>query len=248
MTELFIPPGCHAETFPCAACGHGVVVAVADDCPPSMLAIIGRMAAHDDCAKKARDAANNKQAAERLHARSERWETMCPPEFRKPIEFGRPGNNLALHTQLMTWTFEQGLKGKRGVLAHGGTARCKTRYMFALCEREFKAFRQVVCLTHTAFRRELSYLSREEPKQAKRYLEMLLNCDVLFIDDLGKGELTPSSEEAFEHVVSTRASYEKPMLFTSNDSMATLEKRLSPDRGLPIIRRLLECCDSLNFG
>ena len=56
------------------------------------------------------------------------------------------------------------------VLAHGGTARCKTRYMFALCEREFKAFRQVVCLTHTAFRRELSYLSREEPKQAKRYL------------------------------------------------------------------------------
>jgi DNA replication protein DnaC len=237
--------------MPCKACGRGVKLIVDDLCPASMLAILARMAAHDECAAQARSENNARDAAQRLEVRSQMWETICPSEFKKEIDFTKPGNSPALFQRLGAWEYESGEPKKvngKGILATGGTGRCKSRYMFKLCERYFKAGRRVVCVSHTTFRRELSYLMREEPRQGVRYMDLLLHADIMFMDDLGKGEITPASEEAFEMLLDKRTSNGKPCFFTSNDNMSTLQRRLSADRGAPIIRRLMDYCEHMNFG
>jgi hypothetical protein len=199
-----------------------------------------RMTAHEECVADRRRLERENRKAEVILARQEVWETMCPPEFMKPLDFGRPNCDQGLYERVMAWRF-----GTKGLILHGKTDRCKTRYMFKLAEREHYAGRKVVAITHPELRMQISALASDSQRDLARYLQHLAKVEILYIDDLGKGAFTPASEEALAELIDQRTKWNRPFLFTTNDDFRTLEKRLSEDRGKPLIRRLLQFCDDI---
>jgi hypothetical protein len=60
------------------------------------------------------------------------------------------------------------------------------------------------------------------------------------MDDLGKPPATDRADAELEELVEVRTSQLLPILWSANGSSAWLIKRMGPDRGEPLVRRLSE--------
>jgi hypothetical protein len=197
------------------------------------------MATHDRCYDKRREELRSAELVAAQLARSKEWETLCPPEFRKRLDWTKRNADRRKYERVMDWRF-----GEQGLLIVGTSQQCKTRFMFKLLEREFNGGKKVAALTHAEMRRKLSSL---EIQAAVKLVTFWVKLDLLFIDDLGGGMVTRMSEEAFEDVLCGRGSNGRPTMFTTNLSMDRLANRFSEDRSQAIMRRLLENCAQLDF-
>lgn len=235
MTDDPIPPGAVHLTLACNVCGGAIYTHHDPDAPAWVVAMLARSIACAGCLPRANGEAMARRAADRLEVRCQQWETLCPHEFRKPLDWTRC--SVELHAKVTAWQF-----GARGLVLSGRTGLCKTRFACVVLGREFAAGRSCVFVTHADFRREVSYLAHVDAEAMRRYLGLLMRADVVLCDDLGGGIATPAGDEAFEMLLAKRARDGKPMLATCNAPDKLAQKFVS-DRGEAIVRRLWENCE-----
>lgn len=205
-----------------------------------------RMAVHDECYRHRLNEDKKRERAEQVAAqvvkRNEYWTGICPPEFQKELDFTDPACKKSNFDKVMAWKF-----GAKGLMIHGRSGRCKTRFLYKLLYREFINCRKIMAMRHQQFRMTISLLASNNQENLAKLMARLVSTDILFLDDLGKGTLTPASEEALSEVIDFRTSYDRPIFFSTNDDFTSLKTRLSPDRGEPIIRRILDKCEVIHF-
>jgi DNA replication protein DnaC len=227
-----IPPGHVPLVAPCAMCGgeiHTHYDPVGAWAVPKLL----KSMACESCIDSATGTEMAKQAAERLERQSATWETLCPYEFKKPIDWTKC--KIAHSDRIMAWQF-----GAVGLYVHGVTGLSKTRFLFRLMHREWLAGKTCAFVAHPDFRREVGYLAQTDQAAMWRYANVLLKVDVLMFDDLGAGVVTAAGEEAFEWLLAKRCRNGKPILFSSNVDTGRVGKLFSEERRMPIVRRIVE--------
>ena len=197
--------------------------------------------------------------------RNEKWRQLCPPLYRD-TDLSHPGLCPRLVQRVRTWPqgAGQGSDGGASLLLSGTTGRGKTRLAFALLRRFHDLGRSVYALhAGDAWDRgphhiqglssaaRLQYSDAPATAQsARQCLQRARTCRLLLLDDLGKerattsgGPLSEAVGEALFALIEHRLTHRLPMILTTNATSTPLETRLGPDRGLPLIRRLLEVCE-----
>jgi hypothetical protein len=197
--------------------------------------------------------------------RNERWRQLCPPLYRE-TDLAHPGLSPRLLERVGTWMpgAGQGNPGRHCLLLSGTTGRGKTRLAFTALRRVHEAGRSVYALhAGDAWDRgphhiqglssaaRLQYSDDPASAQAARHcLHRARTCRLLLLDDVGKeratsttGLLSEAVSEALFALIEHRLTHRLPMILTTNTPAPTLETRLGPDRGPPLLRRLLEACE-----
>lgn len=161
------------------------------------------------------------------------WEAICPEEHRKELDPTKRGYNNSRLEAVLRWQY-----GEIGLRLVGPSHRCKTRFMFAALRKHFMEGRTVGAWTHTDLRHELSALGSADSSRLAKFILALGKLDILLVDDLGKGRVTPASEEAFFALVDLRSRECRPMMFTMNMGMNELKNRFSEDIREPLCNRI----------
>lgn len=196
--------------------------------------------AHDECQEK-RDALFKAQkATKRDEERSKKWETLCPAEFQKPIQYKGTTALKRLLDRYMAWD------GKKGLYVFGKPGKCKTRFMWNVLKREFDAGKTIFAIEHSDFRTRITGLLASEQNEAARWLAKLSTVDILSVDDFGKGRFTDASGEATFDLLNARYANNKRTLFTSNDTIQVAAGRFGEQFRVGLERRLNEMCDTIN--
>lgn len=186
-----------------------------------------------------RDAVAAADTLQRTEERDRRlahvWAEVCPlgSEFRKTVRELLP-HPATYDRVVVGWTY-----GAMGVVLHGQTGQGKSRIAWKLLERECARGRTVAALTATS---GMDYAASYEhgATYAAKWLARFRRCELLLCDDIFKAKPTESYEAAVFGIASERMDRGKPIIWTLNDTGVTLERRLSPDRGPALMRRLRE--------
>lgn len=176
---------------------------------------------------------------------SDRWQSICPAQFMTMSEGGvtdeaRLRRDQPLYDAVMRWRF-----GPRGLLLIGETGRCKTRIAWRLMRRLFDEGRRVRAISAVRF--DIEALEYMRTQGFKRWFDSLIEADVLFVDDIGKGRLSDAVESRFFGLIDERTANCRPCIITSNDDGPSLAARMSEHRGPATIRRLRDNCDVIVF-
>jgi DNA replication protein DnaC len=125
----------------------------------------------------------------------------------------------------------------------GSSGRCKTRVVSQVMRRMIWSGQSCQWVNATEFQRLVqSQWSNDNDNGAKvrARLETLRTCDVLTLDDLGKGRLTDTVAGALYDLIEERTAQGRVTLWTSNAGLDDLIQLLPLDSGGPIVRRLHE--------
>lgn len=253
MGELILPPGSIGVLAICRVCKKPVRVAIDEELntneDPTFQKLRNTLlewAAHDECvdalAADRREQERQQVKKEALRARLELWGRLCPPEFLKPIDFTRPGARQDNFDAIMAWRHNP-----KGLIILGASGHCKTRFAYALLKREHLAGRKVMAVTHIEFRQKVTTLSQTEPGKSSLFNWACMKAQIWLLDDLGKANTTPASEEALAEVIDYRTKHGLPIIATTNNSFAQLQEKFSGERGKPMLRRLTDYCTELPF-
>ena len=196
----------------------------------------------DTCDKNAKGSMEAATILARESARLTSWQTLCPAEFQKPIEWGRQSANRSNLVKLTDWTY-----GEKGLLVTGGPGRCKTRFIWHLLKREWNMNRTMNAVTHSGYRQTITALAATDQRQMLDWQVGLTRVQILFIDDLGKGRATPASEEGLFDLLDCRYRTGLPTVFTTNQQPEQIEASFSADYGPGIIRRVLDATKQIQF-
>lgn len=166
-----------------------------------------------------------------------RWTSVCPELYRQ-TEVSKL--NPAKLARVMAWSY-----GPRGLLLHGKTGLGKTRMMFLLLHRLIVGEnRRAMVFLGNSFSHSAQSAAMEN---IEAWADRLNRVEVLFLDDLAKAKMTDHVEAQLFGVLEMRAAHCLPTLITTNAVGDTLEKRLSEDRGAPLVRRLRDFCEAISF-
>lgn len=167
------------------------------------------------------------------------WERICPLGFQDTEPHRLPSPTKL--QKVLTWRY-----GAKGLVLHGVTGLGKSRCLYELLKREFKAGRSVCVMDHSS---GYQYAEAYDagPDRVRRWIEHRTKVDILALDDLFKTKLTESFEQAVFTIAATRTERGLPILLTTQDVGKTLLERMSPDRGPALIRRIREFCDAVSF-
>ena len=189
----------------------------------------------DDCLEKnitksEQDAAQlRKDALERCF-----WESVPPLYQDTEIERLNP----ILVQNVLTWEFNPigiGIRGKSG--------EQKTRAAVLILHKMKMTGKSVYFLKSTDIAKySAQQFSNDKDLQAEalKAIRSSHTAQVLLIDDIGKGRLSPAAEELLYDLLDKRSERQLPVIWTSNAVQGELHKMLSNDRGDAIIRRLSE--------
>ena len=167
------------------------------------------------------------------------WHRLCPEDFLELDMARHPRPDR--HAQVMEWQF-----GFNGIVLHSKTGHGKSRSLYALLRREFYAGRTIAICDHTS---GIQYADAyaDGPDAARLWFEHRCKVDILALDDVFKVKLTDSFEQVLFQIISFRTERRRPLLITTNDVGAELEKRMTPDRGPALVRRIRDYCKSIPF-
>jgi len=200
-----------------------------------------RLAYCNACAD-AQDRERARGEIEASHAELKRqWDEICPLRFRDTDPAKLP--SIQGFNQVIGWRF-----GQDGILAYGPSGRGKTRAIFCLLRRlHFKEHRSIIAIGAADFSIRCGKLFWENQSAAEAFIESLINVDVLSLDDLDKAKFTERTEAELFHVVDARTAHGRPILASLNSGGDDLADLMSDHRGIPIVRRLRDYCQPIQF-
>jgi len=226
----------HAHTIPCSRCGRTV------ERTPLMVGgkefTIARVLC-DECAVVVEsEILREREAQERLQ-RLQRWNVMCPSDYRELDSAQLPNAPLA---RVLSWKVTQ---GGRGLLLVGPPRVGKTRCAWLLVRRIFlDEAVPVVAVADTEFGHECMRLVNQTSRE---WMQRLCAARVLFLDDVGKAAPTERYRQELYHLIEQRTSWRRPTLVITNLNGQELSERISNTTGTAIAERLREFCDVICF-
>jgi DNA replication protein DnaC len=180
--------------------------------------------------RKAESDAREREAAAK---REVAWLQYCPPLYR---DTDPSRISSAAHTAAMEWdpskTMGIGFIGESG---HG-----KTRAAFLALQKAHKAGKSVASVWHIPLSEMFQKASFTHDKASIDEIYRFHKCQVLLLDDLGKGVSTERSDAELYWLIEHRCQQMLPTIWTVNAGLDWLATKFGPDRGEPIIRRLVE--------
>lgn len=171
--------------------------------------------------------------------RDEAWKRVCPVLF-QDTEAHRLPHPTKLQYALR-WQY-----GRKGLILHGTSGKGKSRIVWELLKREFLQGRSIASLS-ADFGYEYASKFAISAADAAKWIERHTIVDLLLLDDVFKTRMTDSVEQALFVIINSRTERGLPIIVTANDTGDTLAARLSEDRGVPLLRRLREFCDTISF-
>lgn len=192
----------------------------------------------------AREAAH--QATERAR-RLEQWRLLCPQELRATA-WGDPRLAPYLRRIGRVRAWRPQLGSGRGLYIVGRSGRGKSRSFWALLRELFIEGHRVRVLKQT----ELTRILNRNPGLFLEEMDALHYVPILAWDDFGKFAVLDARDEVLkseiEHLIDARTSNGRPTLITTNLTRADIEREFGPLRAEPILRRLSEACETVDFG
>lgn len=158
---------------------------------------------------------------------------MCPPEMMET-------DASRLNQKVLQRAMGEKLD-RKGILLHGQTGTGKTRIMWLLVRELIVARGKSVRVYNSADLKEKMIESYRNKHSQQEMLSILLSCDILCIDDLGKEKMTDAWKELLFNVIDKRTLYHRPMIITTNYVGKSFSE-LFTDKNMadPVIRRLRE--------
>ena len=160
------------------------------------------------------------------------------PALYRATDGNHPHIDQTLLGKILEWKV-----GGKGIGLFGPTGGCKTRMMFLLVRKLHYLEHKVRWIRAIDLSRAASGIFDDDSAikgNARKLLKNALQAEVLFIDDLGKERFTDRSELELYHLIESRTSCLRPILWTSNASGSDLRDLMSENRGTAITRRLAE--------
>ena len=192
-------------------------------------------------------AAQERRRALAKQAREEAWSAFCPREYRLVTEDGGATGIAQLEMatprlkDVLAWKL-----GPKGLIIRGETGKCKTRAMWRLMRKLWLDDLRLAALTAGQFDRQCRDAGGNFT--LTKWFDGLAKADVFFLDDLGKASWTPATEATWFDLVDERTRDHRPILVTTNDSGQTLAARMSENRAEPLVRRLRDYCQQIEFA
>lgn len=190
----------------------------------------------------------------RRDAARARWEHECPPEMRG-TDWARP--SLMPYADQISSILAHSPE-KRGILCSGATGRGKSRAMWQLMRRlACDEVREVRCWNASDWFNTLQSQISYGRDDARGWVEATARRAIVFIDDLGQEAMQSARSEWsagwFFRFLDIRLGEGLPLYVTTNlraEQMAQNSGRpgASQVRGDPLVRRLTELCQVIQFG
>lgn len=204
----------------------------------AMKALLMERTLCDSCAEAEEREIAQKQKEADQRAHEYRWEKLCPPLYRA-TDLTHPGLHHGFRDAALGWNPSEGT----GLGFLGDSGAGKTRLMLLAMRKGFDFGLSCQFLSHNQFSKiviDAFSSSREDKSDARKQLDFLARCQLLFIDDLGKAPSTERADAELEELIEVRGSNLRPLLWTANGTGEWLMKRFGPDRGEPLVRRLAD--------
>lgn len=187
-----------------------------------------------------------------------------PPIFQS-TETNHPKFNMPAWEAIKSW---EPTKEKPWLGLSGGTGGCKTRiaYLAAQSIIERMARRRAPRTEREKFNDKLapdyafvtSYSITEtimaqfgcddsRKNKARSWLDDLRDTDLLMIDDIGKGKLSPAVSSELFALIDHRHVNQLPMIWTSNSTPEQIAGSMSDDMGAPFAGRINESSKIFKF-
>ena len=169
------------------------------------------------------------------------FEKVCPPLYQGTDPGRLPAEQFA---QVTAWTRNP----QRGLYLVGPSRTGKTRCVWEL-------LRHVILTSWSTVKAYDSLEWQTEVSQSfgnvdttRKWIEGVCNVDILFIDDIFKGKLTPAQALAVHGVIERRAAHLKPIFCTSNADGANISSRIEEETTAEsILGRITDFCEVIEF-
>ena len=220
--------------------------------------------AEADARREARHKAEQEEKrAAQLTAMREKLASATPARFRG-TNIGHPAFNKEAWRKLKDWhpTDE---KPWLGMIGETGTCKSRIAHLIAAAYVESITEpdrRPITFVFTTAFDIGTNVLEQYEKRQdetrslhddrtpaqrAKDWLKRLRTTDLLFIDDLGKGRMTPAVASEFFDVIDHRHKENMPVIWTANSTPEVIAANMTLDMAAPFAGRLNDCSRIIRF-
>jgi DNA replication protein DnaC len=188
-----------------------------------------------------------RQVESEVELAGRKWADLLPVLFRG-TDFNHPSlaKNRAKIDQVRNWS-----PSPRGLLLVGKSGCGKTRAMLALARRlQVEELRPVKWLWQADVTRNIN---RDfAPEEFLNDMEAAADASILFWDDFGKFATITSRRELLmselEALIDVRHRNQRPTFFSSNLSTPDLQKLFGDLRADPILRRITEMCEVIQFA
>ncbi len=196
----------------------------------------------------------SERVASERSGRYRAFQEICPPIYHDSDPNHPAMPKAEKLSSILNWKM-----GATGLLIYGEARRCKTRCAWMLVKRLMVDDNlSVVAMTSVEFANHAALAASSGAQWHINWKDELCDCDVLFIDDLGKNKMTELVEADLFDVIETRTSNKKPIIITTNFVGRksptvplvygeALDDKFSPDRGVPLIARLREFTKAVNL-
>lgn len=251
-----VPTSLDREPGVCQQCGQDFLAMVSRVDGQTVL----RAMVCEPCVESARAASEQDAQRAREAGREASWELICPIDYRetdlarlvagmraktKPCRMVGGKKVFLPVEELVGLVTNWDSKSTRGIGLIGPSGHFKSRLIFQLLHRlHFQDGFEIRYLNAVYFADDLAASYSNNAKEANQWLERLCRVPILFIDDLGKERCTDRVEAGLYRVTEERRAKRRRTFFTCNQSGEELIGRMTQDRGLPIVNRLREMCDS----
>jgi hypothetical protein len=174
--------------------------------------------------------------------REKQWNKLCPVEYRLTTEANGKTEVARLELlnpklkDILAWNY-----GERGLIIRSRrSGKGKTRSAWRLLRKQWLDRHTILSFTAGMFQRKAQDAAGKY--QLDDWFNKLATADILFIDDLGKGNWTENTEAIWFDLVEARTSNGLPLIITTNFKGDALTENSRSDIAEFTIRRLREFC------
>jgi len=179
----------------------------------------------------------------------ENWKQKCPIEYQ---QFDINNDSLKINHKQINYILNWDHKSKKGIIAYGQSNQGKTRTMWELVRILASNHSvKVECYSSAKWFNVLQDNVRYGRDEAYGWVEAVAKRPIVFIDDFGQQALMSNKEDwsfgYFMQFLDIRVSNGLPLLMTTNLNASQITNNLNYIRSEPMLRRLLDVCETIKF-